>query len=162
MLRQRHDDEKMQNEARQSDEQRNGYYMSCSISLLGSLRLVFSPSLIYALLQHPLIGPPSPSRTWIGLTQAAMLSLLLLVLVSQSTLSASLATVQQRQVGQVGRAWDIWRSGYSYPVSRKSRSQLLARASVPSGWTCVLISPSLGKCMLMFPHRVRYAMSLCV
>lgn len=145
-----------------SNEQRNGYYMSCSISLLGSLRLVISPSLIYAPLQHPLIGPPSPSRTWIGLTQAAMLSLLMLVLVSQSTLSTSLATVQQREVGQVGRAWDIWRSGYSYPVSRKSRSQLLARASVPSGWTCVLVSFSLGKRMLMFPIVFATVMSLCV
>ena len=127
----------------------SGTAITCPVlSLLSSLRLVFSPSLIYTLFQHPLVAPPSPSRR---LTQVAMLSLLLLVLVSQSTLSTSLATSQQGQVGQVGRAWDTWRSGYSYPVSRKSRSQLQARASVPSGWTCVVISFSLGKRTLMFP-----------
>ena len=108
-------------------DERNGYYMLCPICLLNSYRLILILPLIRTSPRPFTVSTPGQR-----LSQLTMLSLLLLALVSQFSLSTSLVTGQERRVGRAERPRS---NGYPYSTSPKFRPQLLARGSVPSGWT---------------------------
>ena len=108
-------------------DERNGYYMLCPICLLDSYRFFLILPLI-----HTSPRPLTVSTPQQRFSQLTMLSLLLLALVSQFSLSTSLVTGQERRAGRAERPRA---NGYPYSASPKFRPQLQARGSVPSGWT---------------------------